>query len=266
MKRLTRDENFVTPYKILVLEDEETTGSEIQFHIENNLKEKGSIVKVIDNLEEATKIVQYANCDLMVADLKVRKRHGSKELVDSESLLLNIKKEKYFIPLISHTAYKDKHKSIIDNKLAEYAIQKDLQSNDIVVKRSTSLAKNIIEFRSSIHDALLSLYQSAKSENIFDKQYFLDESRYKFGKAEIPYCIPNDYRKATNWLISFVMRLSSIKSSRFNLNTIRPDLLPILEMLRFSLEKPNFIYKRDAIAVMQQIEIVGYRAIMRIDV
>lgn len=249
---------------IIVLEDEPFLAEDLSDEISSKVESENTKTMIIDSLREVESKVESAQGDLiLVADLVVDLKPGSTEKTDAQSLLRKFKQEGKFIPVVTHTAYEGKAEAVKRNGLANFTIIKSKNSNFAVVEKVSELEKEVVNFRKEILYGFISLYKAAQSEELFEKQNHLTECRNILGTLELSLNFPDDYRRFFRWFVSFIMRLSSIKSPELGIHSIGSDLPEHLERIRKAFERTDFNYSKNALPVMATLESLGYPVLLR---
>lgn len=106
--------------KILVVEDEAITALDLKFQLED----RGFEAFIADNAEDATKICQEENPDLIITDIQIK---GD---VDGVELAKKLSKEGFEIIFLS--ANPDNHDIVLENNDEPLYIKKPISTDDLM--------------------------------------------------------------------------------------------------------------------------------------
>ncbi|MCB0392751.1 MAG: hypothetical protein KDD58_15785, partial [Bdellovibrionales bacterium] len=240
---------------VLILEDEEFVLNDMEHEfsmgcvpmlsrLRNELTGDNSIILVnpdtklicTDNLHDARKEVQNGNVDCILADYKIKKiKTSEKGTASVIPLLKEIKNRKAFLPVIGHTAFIDQLRSANEENLSLVTIGKESStSTQDVVEKGLVHTEEVLSFRTRLFEGYSELISSVRLESPIDINSALKRSRLIFSELRPPNYAPKDYRRSIIGISTLLHRVSSVKSSEFNLGSLNEQLLKLLEPLILS--------------------------------
>ena len=273
------------PLNILMLEDEPEILEDLCYRMEEAMKPVSSKPPVsdvgeegpptvhietrllsTDNVDDTRQTINKGQCDLLIADYKVKeKRNSAKATASILPFLKELKNRNAFIPVIGHTAYIDQLKNADREDLAVETIYKvHSDSLERVVDKGAKIGQVLQSYKRDLLEAFEELKHATRLPSPIDQQNALKKARLMFADLHAPSIAPGDYDKALVTFIPLIMRLSSIPSARFDLGRLTPEFIQIITPIIRQLQKPFFSYSRHALPVFKQLEAAGYSVIMRI--
>jgi hypothetical protein len=253
----------IEPINLLILEDDRFIAEVIKHDLYAALDRKYTNIDITDNLEQASDLIFSDQCEIFLVDLIVKDKKGSKIEVDAIPLLKKIIDEQLFVTSIAHTAYGHWHEEVRRDNLAEVALLKSPDNNEELINNVVDLFNDRQKLNSTIRRTLNNLYSSATESDIVEAQGYLDEARNIIGNYKIYYKIPKNHKKFLYWLVSFIMRLSTVDSPELGIKKIEADIINGLEEMRKLYENPSFRYS-EALDIMGGLEAKGYPVLIRV--
>lgn len=226
-----------------------------------------AILKCTDNMVVARELIHTGNCDLALADYKIKESQNSpKGTASVLPLFEEIRKKKGFFPVIGHTAYLDQLEAAKEKKLALETISKTLAGSVVkLVEKGTELSRKVGIYKGNLFGFFAKLKEASQLPSPIDKQEAIKCARDLLADLQPPDYASFDYQKAVIVLRSLIFRISSIPSEKFMLRETSIQLIELLGPLIQNLGRPFFSYERHAIPVLTKLEAVGYNVIMRIE-
>jgi DNA-binding LytR/AlgR family response regulator len=250
---------------LLILEDEELVSKSLEMELKERISKKKVEFYRTDNLGEAHDYVDNNQCDILLADLKVKEKHNSSKLVLALPLLRKIKADHIFINSVAHTAYGHYHDQVRKDGLADIALLKNPDDDKEVIDTVLKLFNRRETLKSIIRQSLNLLYYAASDDDMIDAQAYLQQARNNLGGLDITSMnIPIHHKKYLYWLTPFLMRLSTIDSPKLGIKRIANDIIEPLESMRAAFELPKLDYKLMILRNQSVLEALGYPCLIRI--
>ena len=258
-------EKQIASFNIIVLEDQEDMAEHLCEGIRKGVDNKHTKVVSTSYLDEAFDLVQKKKCDILLADITVKKNKKTPEIeANAQSLFKRIKKEELFIPSIAITVHQDLVMILKEQKLVVNVYSKHEQNSEReAIKEVIKTLDNVKTFKTNLFWVFDFFCKAANESNPIKKQEILEEARKKLVSLNTPDYIPNDYKKFIIWLKFFSIRLSSVASPSCNIAEIKKDIIKYFNVMEVAFLTSCFNYSKDAVPIIQKLDSIGYPALLR---
>ena len=271
---------------VVILEDEKDILDDLTFEMNASLKnfnedcrnpemeiqEVGLVnliphVQSFDNLKSTRTQVHNGNCDLLIADFRVKEFPQShKATATVLPLLREIKNKNGFIPVIGHTAFSEMYSGAKEDNLTYQTYSKTERESILkIIQDGVFITKEIGRFKRDLFTAFSEIHLANETSSLVDRQQNIEGARNILANIEVPKYAPFDYKKTVVMLRSLFFRLSSIPSDIFQLNSLNSEFIQILKKLTMELKNPFYSFEKNGIPLFMELEAKGYNVIMKIN-